>query len=137
MMADGQISRAMNRITSFGIADIEDPSIRTQIEKKFPPKTHDLPAFVSKTTPIERFKDLRRSLLSLEPGKAPGCGGLRPEYLMVLGEAMDGEEISLLEQFGLKYLSGELPEWFYKLWLSLQTRQRREMTLGPSELETV
>ena len=27
----------------------------------------------------------------------------------------------LLEQFGLRYLTGQLPPWWYKVWLSLTT----------------
>ena len=42
-------------------------------------------------------------MLSLEPGTSAGSGGLRPEYLMVLGELMDEEELGLLEEVGVAY----------------------------------
>ena len=34
---------------------------------------------------------------------------------------MTDEEIKLWEELGLAYTSGELPNWFYMVWLSLQT----------------
>ena len=40
---------------------------------------------------------------------------------MVLGDLMDNEEMSLLEELGLAYLLGDLPYWFYCIWLSTQT----------------
>ena len=46
---------------------------------------------------------------------------LRNEYLKALGERMEDREIALLEELGLEYLAGELPTWFYLVWLSLQT----------------
>ena len=70
---------------------------------------------------IVRFPRLKETLLSLEPGTAPGSGGLRPEFLIALGERMEAEELALLEEFGLAYTSGELPPWLYRLWLSMQT----------------
>ena len=70
-------------------------------------------------SPIDSFQDLKESLLSLEPGKSPGSGGMRPEYLVALGERLEPEEIILLEQFSMSYVRGELPAWFYKLWSTM------------------
>ena len=74
-----------------------------------------------KIKPIDSFKDLRTSLLSLNPGTAPGSGGLRNEYLTALGERMEDRELQLLENLGLAYSAGELPAWYYVVWQSLQT----------------
>ena len=57
----------------------------------------------------------------MEPGKSPGCGGMRPEYLTALGDRLDNRGLELLHKFGLAYTAGELPPWLYRLWLTLQT----------------
>ena len=54
-------------------------------------------------------------------GKSPGTGGMRPEYLKVLAEEMTNEQFHLLESFGMKYLCGNLPPWFYEVWLTVMT----------------
>ena len=70
---------------------------------------------------VEGLVGLRDDLSNLERGVAPGCGGLRNEFLTVLGLKMNQEQMPLLEQFGVKYLNGDLPEWFYCVWLSVET----------------
>ena len=42
----GQVSRAMQRITSHGLADIEDPNVLAQLKEKFPARQDVLPASV-------------------------------------------------------------------------------------------
>ena len=59
--------------------------------------------------------------MSLNPGTAPGAGGLRNEYLIALGERMESAEIKLFEQFGSDYTAGNLTTWFYVIWQSVQT----------------
>ena len=34
---------------------------------------------------------------------------------------MEDEEIKMMEELGLEYLSGSLPSWFYQVWLTMQT----------------
>ena len=46
---------------------------------------------------------------------------MRPEFLRVLGEDMEEEDMAILEEFGLAYLQGDLPKWFYPVWLTVQT----------------
>ena len=46
---------------------------------------------------------------------------MRNEYLVALAERLDDDEMRLLEVFGMAYVKSELPAWFYKVWLSLQT----------------
>ena len=117
----GQLGKAMNRVTSHGLGDISDPNIRTQLTEKFPPRHHQLPPSVPKVRPIDSFRDIRDSFMSLDPGTAPGAGGLRNEYLHALGERLEDEEIKMMEELGLEYLSGSLPSWFYQVWLTMQT----------------
>ena len=121
LISYGDLSRAMSRVTSHGVGDCKDPAIQAQLSEKFPPRSHRLPASVSKCQPIDSFRDLRQSLLSLQAGVSPGSGGLRNEYLVALGERMEDGDIKLLEELGLEYLAGELPLWFYRVWLCIQT----------------
>ena len=80
-----------------------------------------MPHSVEKVAPIDSFQGLKESLLSLEAGTSPGSGGMRPEYLVVLGERLDQQSMDRLEQLGPAYTAGKLPPWFYKLWLTTQT----------------
>ena len=59
--------------------------------------------------------------MSKRRGKAPGTGGLRGEFIQVLGELLEDEQMRLLQDFGLRYLHGELQAWFYTVWLTVQT----------------
>ena len=52
------------------------------------------------------------------------CGdiswGLRAEYLITLAEILDSDKMALLENFGFRYLRGDLPLWFYSIFLASQ-----------------
>ena len=115
------MSRAMSRMTSHGLGNSEDPAVLEQLRQKFPPRTDPLPDSVIRTEPIDSFRDLRHSFLSLLPGVSPGSGGLRNEYLIALWERLEDREIKLIEELGLEYLAGSLPSWFYRVWLCVQT----------------
>ena len=109
LLESGQVSRAMGRVTSNGVGDCSDPDIQRQVRDKFPQRVQPLPDKVLATRPIDSFRDLRGSLLSLDAGVSPGSGGLRNEYLVALGERLDDEGLRLLEEFALAYIGGELP----------------------------
>ena len=119
--AEGRVGKGMSRIRGHGVADSHDPAVKEQLQRKFLPRHQALPDTVLQLSPIDSFLGLKESLLSLEPGKSPGSGGMRPEYLIALGERLEGPELALLEKFGLAYTAGKLPAWFYRLWLSLMT----------------
>ena len=121
LICSGDMSRAMSRVTSHGLGNPEDPAILDQLRQKFPPRRDNLPESVLKTEPIDSFRDIRHTFLSLLPGVSPGAGGYRNEYLIALGERMEDREIRLFEELGLEYLSGSLPSWFYRVWLCIQT----------------
>ena len=121
LIAAGQISRAMTRVTSHGLASMEDAAVLAQVAAKYPPRGRPLPVRVPKGQPVEHLRGLRDCLKALLPGSSPGCGGMRPEYLRVIGDEMEEEDMELLEEFGLSYLQGDLPRWFYPLWLTVQT----------------
>ena len=121
LISSGQISRAMSRVTSHGVASMDDPAVLAQVAAKYPARGRPLPDKVPKGQPVEHLRGLRDRLKALLPGSAPGCGGMRPEFLRVLGESMEEEDMILLEEFGLAYLQGDLPKWFYPIWLTVQT----------------
>ena len=116
LISQGQVSRAMRRVTSHGVASPRDPDIQDQLQSKYPSRGHNLPDRVLKGQPVDNLRGLREALKKLERGVAPGCGGLRSEYLVLLGEKMSSEGFQLLEDFGMKYLTGDLPAWFFTVW---------------------
>ena len=68
-----------------------------------------MPDSVVKWRPVENLRGLRDALLNL-----------RPEYLTTLAEVLDANGMTLLEDFGLRYLQGDMPAWFYSVFLSSQ-----------------
>ena len=50
-------------------------------------------------------------------------GGLRKEHLRCFAETAEEEDMNMniLETFSLKYLNGEFPPWFSKVWNSVST----------------
>ena len=121
LISSGQISRAMQRVTSHGLANMSDPAVMAQVKAKYPTSGWPLPVSVPKGQPVENLRGLRDRLKGLLPGLSPGCGGMRPEYLRVIGQEMEEEDMLLLEEFGLCYLRGDHPYWFYVIWLTVQT----------------
>ena len=93
LFTTGKVGQGMRRIVSHGVADSHDPAVKAELQEKFLPRRHDLPDSVKKMKPIESFRGLRQSLLSLEPGKSPGSGGMRPEYLVALGDRLEQAEV--------------------------------------------
>ena len=109
LLSAGKISKAMTRVTSHGVASMDDPAVQAQVAAKYPARGRPLPARVPRGQPVDHLRGLRDELKGLEPGTSPGCGGMRPEFLRVVGEAMEEEDMVLLEEFGMAYLRGELP----------------------------
>ena len=121
LLSRGLISKAVRRINSYGIGNMEDLEVFAQMEAKYPERGHPLPTSVSKGQCVDNLRGLRGVLLDLQAGISPGTGGMRPEYLTCLAEVWGEEQMGLMEQFGMKYLTGQLPPWWYKVWLSLTT----------------
>ena len=119
LIGRGQVSKAVSRMNSFGVADSSDPAGRQQLQDKHPARSRELPR-VERGQCVEGFGGLREDLKGLEDGVAPGTGGLRNEYLKILADKMSGEQMQLMEAFGMKYVNGELPEWFYVVWMTVQ-----------------
>ena len=104
-----------------GIKDMKDPGVRQQMEQKYPDRGHPLPETVSRGQCVDNLHGLREVLLGLEGGVSPGTGGLRPEYLTCAAEVWGEELMAYCEQFGMRYLNGMLPAWWYKVWKTLTT----------------
>ena len=117
----GQVSKGVRTILSHGVANIDDPRVREQLERKNPPRRRELPHSVTKGEAVPNLRGLREGLLNLRRLGSPGTGGLRPEYLITLGEDLQAPQMELLESFGVRYLNGELPGWFYRVFLTCQT----------------
>ena len=115
----GSVSRAVDRITSKGIANMADPRVLGQMKAKHPPRTEVMQDTVIKDSPVSNLRGLKHDLLNLKnkKGSSPGAGGCRPEFLVALAETLQPEKMELLEGFGMLYLRAELPPWFYKVFL--------------------
>ena len=81
---------------------MDDPVIKTQMEAKYPARSHPLPESVSKGQCVDNLRGLKDLLLGLEAGVSPGTGGMsrygriahvgmRPEYLTCLAEVWGSE----------------------------------------------
>ena len=131
----GKISKALQRVTSCGVASAEDPAVLAILQSKYPARGRPLPVRVSRGQCVDNLAGLRDSLLKLEPGVSPGTGGMKAEYLTVLAQRLEDEEMALMEEFGMRYLNGELPAWFYPVWLTVQTvplyKTEQQNTLRP------
>ena len=121
MLSRGQVGRAVRRICSNGVASMEDPAVRAALQSKYKERGRDLPASVTKGECLESIGGMRETILGLETGVSPGFGGLRNEHLRCLAEVGEDDDIDMLEAFSLKYLNGELPPWFNKVWNSVTT----------------
>ena len=115
LLKRGQVSRAVRRICSHGIASMDDPQVHAALQAKYPRRGRDLPAAVTRTQCMESL-DMKDSLLKLDPGVSPGFGGLRNEHLRCLAETWEQQDMALLDSFGLRYVNGDLPPFIYKVW---------------------
>ena len=79
LISDGQLSRAVNRVTSHGVATARDPAVQDQLQAKYPPRSRPLSDSVSVGQAVENLRSLRETLTKLQRGVSPGCGGCRPE----------------------------------------------------------
>lgn len=141
LLAKGQISKAVSRLTSHGVADTKDPNVMAGLRSKYVRRSRELPAMVTIGQPVDSVTGLKEELLSLGTGTSPGTGGMRGEFLTGLAEVWNEVEMAKLEDFSMLYLTGALPAWFYKVWGSVttvplfKTRERitlRRLSSGPS-----
>ena len=120
-MSRGQVGRAARRISSNGVASMDNPETKAALKKKYKPRRRDLPQSVSQGKCVDSLAGLREFMLSLEQGVSPGTGGMRNEYLICLAEVWGPEEMARMEEFGMRYLAAQLPPWFYRVWGAVST----------------
>ena len=120
LIKEGQVGRAMSRVTSFGVASSKDPEVQEQLLAKYPVRGRPLPASVTEGQAVENLRGLREALAGLQRGISPGCGGCRGEYLSLLAEQLEAEHMARLERFAMSYVQGKLPTWVYKVLQTLQ-----------------
>ena len=134
-LAKGQISKAVARLTSHGVADTRDPLVMASLKSKYVKRGRQLPATVTVGQPVDSVNGLKEMLLELGTGTSPGTGGMRGEFLTCLAEVWSEEEMARLEDFSMLYLTGALPAWFYKVWGSVTTvplhKTRERQSLRP------
>ena len=121
LMSRGQVGRAARRISSNGVASMDDPETKAALRKKYKPRSRDLPQNVSQGKCVDSLAGLREFMLSLEQGVSPGTGGMRNEYIICLAEVWGPEEMAMMEEFGMRYLTAQLPPWFYRVWGAVST----------------
>ena len=123
LISKGYISKAQNRMTSHGVANLEDPKSKEALKKKYPSRSREIPESVAKGEAVVSMKNMRNIFLSLKGGVAAGSGGLRPEYLVTVAEHFEEDDPfwDFLEYFCLSYVNAKLPPWFYKSVMTVQT----------------
>lgn len=134
LLSKGNTSKCMNLLTSDGLADLDDPQVRKQVQAKHPPRGQEIQETVVLKSPVSNLKGLRNSLKNLKrkKGSSPGAGGCRPEYLVTLGEVMQADRMEMFEDVCLLYLNSKLPPWFYQVFLTTRTvAPYKDNTHGP------
>ena len=123
LISKGFISKATNRLTSHGVAPPDDPRTIEALRAKYPERGKEIQENVTKGRAVESLGRLREAYLALPAGIAPGTGQMRPEFLKTIGEVWEEGSAAwdLLESFGLKYVNAQLPPWFYKYAMTVQT----------------
>ena len=82
--SEGQFTKAIQSLTSLGMAEYNEASIK-EMQDKHPPAPRPLPPSPSTETPQRTFTSLEvvKAALSFRKGTAAGPSGLRPEHLQV------------------------------------------------------
>ena len=134
-LSKGQVSKAVSRLTSHGVADTRNPTVMAALKSKYIARSRELPASVTMGQPVDNVAGLKDALLNLGTGTSPGTGGMRPEFLTTLAEVMEEGDMTKLEDFSMLYLTGALPPWFYAVWGSVTTvplfKTRERTSLRP------
>ena len=108
-VSQGQVGKAAGRIISPGLASVESPEFMNTLRVKFVERGRRFPDSVTKGQSVDHVSGLRESLLGLEKGSATGPGGMRPEFLIAIGEQLGEEDMRRLEQHSMRCLNGAYP----------------------------
>ena len=91
---------------SNGVAPMSDPLVQQQMAAKYPARVKEIPARVLKGQAVPNFRGLRKWLETRRRRRSAGCGGLRGEFLRVVGEQLEAEHMRLLEDWAQRFLQG-------------------------------
>ena len=116
LMSKGQVGRGSRRIVSHGVANISDPTALQAVLAKYVDRTRGLPESVTQGQCVDSLEGLRESMKDLQLGIAAGVGGMAKEFLICLAEVWNEEEMARLKEFGMLYLTAQLPPWFHRVW---------------------
>ena len=114
-IAEGELSRGLRALHSYGIAQVS-PAVLAQLRAKHPQRARPVPRDLPVPTPhvavalTETFRGLRRR-------SGTGPSGARNEYLRALVGAFDDAHadsvMGLYDAFASAFASADLPRWFY------------------------
>ena len=88
--------------------------VRNTLRSKFVERVRPLPNSVFQGQAVDEVGGLRELFGDLERGKAAGPGGMRPEFLVVLGQVLGEEDMERLERHATRCLNGLYPAWFHR-----------------------
>ena len=125
LISKGYISKAINRITSHGVASLRDPVSKAALQAKYPLRGRNMPEQVTKGLAVDSMMPLKEAFLTLKGGVAPGTGQLRSEFLVALAEVWEeGENANaweLVDNFAMRHIQGKFPPWYYKACMTVET----------------
>jgi len=135
-MSAGLLSKANNLLLSKGLADITDPRVVAQLNKKHGPRQEPMSAAPpAQPHRLELSGRLRKRYKGLKREAGTGVGNYRNEYLTALTNEFSDEyamgAIPAHEFFGELYLNGDLPAWFY--WCSSIVKIMAIVKKAPAE----
>ena len=122
MVAQGEISRAVRRATSLGVASTSSSEVVEQLSAKHPARHQEIPSresfVVDEELPRVRV-DMVGVLGSLPRKGSPGLSGWRNMHLKVLVRSWRSElarsVLKRVQKFADAWVDGELPRWLYAL----------------------
>ena len=122
LVAQGEISRAVRRATSLGVASTSNQAVVDQLREKHPSRHQPIPpraAFEGGRESPSMSVRMLEVLRSLPKKGAPGLSGWRNEYLRVLlrpcREGLARSVVKRVDVFANAWVNGELPPWWYEL----------------------
>ena len=72
--------------------------MKDQVAAKYPARKKVIPSNIPRGSPIDNLGGLKENLF-------------RPEFLKTLAGSLNPGQMSLMEDFGMRHLRGELPSW--------------------------
>jgi len=124
LLAEGEMSKAVDRICSLGVCDSRAEKVREQLEKLHPkrqglmPSPEDFPPLPEESR-ISLGGKVREKAgqLNRKSGVGPDSG--RNSHIRCLTQVFDDQEadtaLEELEHIGELYVNAEFPAWFYQI----------------------